>query len=56
MYQAGRLQYKDYQFAVLDIRNAKLFKLTKKTKVDEIKDTLELEADYWKKYQERIQH
>lgn len=48
--------YKDYQFAVLDIRQSRLFKLTKKTKVDEIKDTLEVEADFWQKYQEKVQH
>jgi hypothetical protein len=39
--------YKDYQFAVLDIRNSKLFKLTKKTKVDKIIETLEVEAEFW---------
>ena len=49
-------EYKDYQFAVLDIRRSRLFKLTKKTKVDEIKDTLEVEADFWQKYLEKVQH
>ena len=46
--------YKDYQFAVLDIRNSKLFKLTKKTKVDKIIETLEVEAEFWQKYQEKM--
>ena len=48
-------EYKEYQFAVLDIRNSRLFKLTKKTKVGKIIETLEVEAEFWKKYQEKMQ-
>ena len=47
-------EYKNYQFAILDIRNSKLFKLTKKTKVDKIIETLEVEAEFWQKYQEKM--
>lgn len=47
-------EYRGYQFAVLDIRQSKLFRLTRNTRVDEIIETLEMEADFWMLYQQRI--
>jgi len=43
--------YDTYDFAVLDIRLGRLWRITKKTPIDKIKDVLVHEAESWYNYQ-----
>ena len=48
-------KYSDYDFGVMDLRNSKFLRITQTTQVDEIKNTLEVDAMTWLHYQEQIQ-
>ncbi len=48
-------KYKDYDFAVLDIRNSRLFHITESTPIDKILLTLKMEAKNWLAYQSELQ-
>ena len=48
-------EYKDYNFAVLDICNGKLFRITPSTPIDKILLTLNTEAKNWLEYQSELQ-
>ena len=50
----GTDEYKNYDFAVLDIRRSKLVRLTEKIKKELITETLKIEAHSWLLYQESI--
>ena len=48
-------EYKDYDFAVLDIRNGKFYHITQSTPVEKILLTLNMEAKSWVAYQSELQ-
>ena len=48
-------KYDDYNFAVLDLRNGKLFRITPSTPVEKIQFILNAEAKNWLEYQSEIQ-
>lgn len=48
-------EYDDFNFAVLDLRNGKLFRITPSTPVEKILLTLNAEAKNWLEYQSELQ-
>lgn len=48
-------KYDDFNFAVLDLRNGKLFRITPSTPVKKIRLTLNAEAKNWLEYQSELQ-
>lgn len=49
-YRMHENTYSNYNFTVLDVRQAKLFRLTANTRVDALLSTLTIEAETWFKY------
>lgn len=47
-------KYQDYRFGILDIRRGRLYRITSSTPINEIMETLRIEAASWLKYTESL--